>query len=175
MTPRQRRMIRRAGKTPHRDPSEQMGELNIVPFLDIVVNLMLFLLATSAAVLATAETNVESPALCHGAHCRRPQESMQLSVTVADEGIVVASRSRRLGAGCDDAGLGPGPTIALASGGDHDFAALAACLERVRERYPQEREVILGADPGVRYGAIISAMDAIRPSFPQVRLSAGVR
>jgi len=175
MTPRQRVQIRRAVKARDPDPSEEMGELNIVPFLDIVVNLMLFLLATSAAVLATAETNVESPELCRGAHCARRAESMQLSVTLADGGIVVASRSGRLGAGCDEGSVRSGSTLAVPSGGDYDFEALVACLGRVHERYPEEREVILGADPGVRYGAIIGAIDAIRPSFPIVRLSAGVR
>ena len=51
LTPQQRAYIRRRTKVHDPDPSEIAGELNIVPFLDIVVNLIMFLLATSEAVL----------------------------------------------------------------------------------------------------------------------------
>ncbi|MCC6877917.1 MAG: hypothetical protein IT378_26640, partial [Sandaracinaceae bacterium] len=55
---RLRRELRRARA--RKDTSDTPGgELNIVPFLDVVVNLMLFLLATSSAALALAQHDSE--------------------------------------------------------------------------------------------------------------------
>ncbi len=160
MTPLQRAKIRRATQRRDHDPSESERELNIVPLLDIVINLMLFLLATSAATMALAETRAELPGTCPG-DCRR-EPGLELSVTVADGAMVVASRHGRL--------------EAIPRGADgYDFAALAARLAEVHEAHPEERAVILSADPMVPYEAIVAAMDAIHGSFEDVRLSAGVR
>ena len=171
MTPRQRRMIRAATRRSEADPSEIEGELNIVPLLDIVVNLMLFLLATTTATMAVAETDIATPSTCVGC---RGRASMQLSVTVADRGIIVASNAGQLGPGCDAVGGPAGLTIPTVDG-RYDFAALGSCLERVHARFPEEREMILSADPAVPYEAVIGALDAIRPSFEETRISAGVR
>ena len=62
LSPSQRARVRRATHVREPDPSEQTGELNIVPLLDIVVNLMLFLLATTAAVMTLAQEDVSGGA-----------------------------------------------------------------------------------------------------------------
>lgn len=177
LTPRQQMMVRRATRRSEPDPSERPGELNIVPFLDVVVNLMLFLLATAAVTAAVAQTESETPASCRG--CGGAAGGLDLSVTIADEGIFVASRTGRLAPGCAGTSEAASPTVARGAAG-HDFAALRACLTRVSDRFPDEREVILSADPLVPYEDLIRAMDAARgdaerPLFPRVRLSAGLR
>lgn len=169
---RTRALIRKKLKREEPDPSETAGELNIVPLLDIVVNIMLFLLATTAATMAVAEHQTESPSTC--SNCPGGERSMQLSVTVADGGIIVASREGRLAPGCEEVGGATSPTVPRAGRG-YDFEALASCLTRIHERFPQEREVVLTADPGVQYEWLIGAMDAIAPNFEDIRLSAGVR
>ncbi|MBX3274382.1 MAG: biopolymer transporter ExbD [Sandaracinaceae bacterium] len=162
MTPRQRLAIRRATRSLDADPSETPGELNVVPLLDVVVNLMLFLLATSAATIAIAEVQTELPPLCPGARCGSvPGEA--LSVTVTDTGLVLAGRSGRHA------------TVPRAPDGAYDFAALGVALARARTAHPRERAVTLSADPMVPYADLVAAMDAIRGPFEQVRLSAGVR
>ena len=67
LTSQQRAHIRRRSKYHEPDPSELAGELNIVPFLDIVVNLIMFLLATSEAVLAIIKIEAQLPKLSAGA------------------------------------------------------------------------------------------------------------
>lgn len=171
--------IRRASRRREPDPAERGGELNIVPFLDVVVNLMLFLLATTAATtVAMAQSTASTPGLCRG-HCERGEPGLGLSVTVLEEGLVVAGRDGRLAPGCEGTTGASGPTIPRGLAGQ-DFDALRACLVRVHARFPDEREVVLSADPSVRYEALIGAMDAARgdadaPLFTDVRLSAGVR
>ena len=162
MTPRQRATVRRATRRRDLDPSEQEGELNIVPLLDIVINLMLFLLATAAATMALAETDATLPGTCRGWDCHRVP-SMELSVTLPDEAVVLASREGRI------ARL-PNPRP-----GVYDFDGLGAQLARTHEALPDEHAVVLTADPMVPYEALIGAMDAIHGSFEDVRLSAGVR
>jgi biopolymer transport protein TolR len=177
MSPRLRRALRAASRRPDLDPSEHPGELNIVPFLDVVVNLMLFLLATSAATMALAQVEVEPPASCQ--RCPGVRRGLDLSVTLASSGISVAGRGGRLAPGCEELTSGPGVTIAARPEG-YDFSALRACAARVHAAYPEEDSVILTADPHVPYADVIAAMDALRGSagaelFPRVRLSAGLR
>ena len=50
LTPRQRAYVRKRTRIPDADPSELSDELNIVPFLDIVVNIVMFLLMTLTTV-----------------------------------------------------------------------------------------------------------------------------
>jgi len=151
-------MVRRAlRRRPTPVPSETESELNIVPFLDIVVNLMLFLLATSAATMTLADIDTSLPGTCRGARCART-ESMQLSATITERGFVVTSRDGGL---CDLDG--------------HDLEALGRCLDRVHQRFPEERAMVLGADPMIPYDTVVGAMDAIRPRFDTLQLAAGVR
>lgn len=178
MTPRQRRMVR-AAKKAEPDPSERGGELNIVPFLDIVVNLMLFLLATSAVTMAVAQIEAELPATCGGPDCPRTPPALDLSVSITGRGIVVAGQRGWLAPGCGDTSPSAVVTVPR-TGRGHDYDALRACAERVHAAYPHERSVILTADPEVAYEDVIAAMDAMRgseeaPLFSRVRLSAGVR
>jgi biopolymer transport protein TolR len=53
----QRSKIRRLSQPKELAPDEEGGELNIVPFLDIVVNILIFVLSTVAVTFtATIET-----------------------------------------------------------------------------------------------------------------------
>jgi len=61
LTPAQRQYIRKRTKVEDLDPSEMAGELNIIPFLDIVVNLIMFLLMTTTVVLAVVQIDTELP------------------------------------------------------------------------------------------------------------------
>ena len=174
LSARQQLEIRKATRRREVDPSERPGELNIVPFLDVVVNLMLFLLATSAAAAALAQAEAELPSTCHGPGCGERPPGLELSVTVTSDGVYVAGRGGRLAPGCRDTTTASGPTVPRTARG-HDLAALERCAAHIAERFPDEREVILSAEPQVPYEDLIGVMDATRPSFPEVRLSAGVR
>lgn len=178
LSPRQRRLLRRATRARDLDPSEQGGELNIVPFLDIVVNVMLFLLATTTAAIAVAQVEVELPATC-ATGCQRPPRSLNLSVTVAEEGVFVSGEGAHLAPGCADTTSRAVVTVPRTARGQ-DFAGLRDCLRAVHRRFPEEDSLILTADPLVPYEDVVQAMDAARgdahePWFSRVRLSAGLR
>jgi len=183
LTPRQLAYVRKRTRHSEPDPSEVAGELNIVPFLDIVVNLILFLLATSAQVLLVAELDAHLPSLSRGRRASSSQEegsTLNLSITIADNGIIVSGSGGKLAPGCEQ--MQPGRVITVPRRGDGTYAwdELTRCAARVHRQFPDESQVILSADPNIEYQHILSAMDAVRaegtePLFPDVMLSAGVR
>lgn len=183
LTPRQSSYIRKKTKHDEPDPSEVAGELNIVPFLDIVTNLIIFLLATSQAVLAVAELDAHLPTLSRSRSARPSTEAQEttlnLSVTVTQGGIIVAGSGGKLAPGCEV--MQPGRVITVPRvGAEQDWAGLTRCMAQVHSRFPDEHQVILTADPDIEYLQIVNAMDAVRtngtdPLFPDIMLSAGVR
>ncbi|AKF03332.1 ExbD/TolR family protein [Sandaracinus amylolyticus] len=183
LTPRQQAYVRKRTKHDEPDPSEVAGELNIVPFLDIVVNLILFLLATSAQVMIVAELDAHLPSLSRGRRASSSTEqgsTLNLSVTIAENGIIVSGSGGKLAPGCTQMQSGRVITVPRGGDGTYNWRALTECVARVHSQFPDENQVILSADPSIEYEHIIQAMDAVRaqgtdPLFPNVMLSAGVR
>lgn len=166
-----RRLLRRALRA--RSDEQASGELNVVPFLDIITNIVLFLLATSASVMAVSEVRADLPGFGPG----RPQP-LQLSVTLTDRGAVMSTREAHVGPDCGPTAV-PTPTAAVTADG-YDFAALTVCARRLHDAFPDETSVVLSADPRVPYRDFIRAMDALRADgdvimFPDVHVSAGLR
>lgn len=196
LTSAQRQYIRKRTKVEELDPSEMMGELNIIPFLDIVVNLIMFLLMTTTVVLAVVQIDTELPEYRRGVGGRgaSPEETLNLNVTVAEEGIIVAGSGGKLAPGCTTTATGRVITVpkkmlpVLTDYGEptgqqamqYDWAGLTACVASVKREYPEERQVTISADPLIEYQHLVGAMDAVRMKdteelFPEVLLSGGVR
>ncbi|MBX7195165.1 MAG: biopolymer transporter ExbD [Sandaracinaceae bacterium] len=192
LSPRQKAYVRKKTKIHDLDPSETSGELNIVPFLDIVVNIIMFLLTLSAYIVATSELDARLPTTSRGGRGGvQPQASLNLSVTIAENGIIVAGSGGKLAPGCTTMQQGRVITVpnlpsaqtdANADGlpDIYDWRGLTRCLATVKGQFPDESQVILSADPNVEYRHLIAAMDAVRadgelPLFPEMLLSAGVR
>lgn len=192
LSPRQKAYVRKKTKPHDPDPSEVAGELNIVPFLDIVVNIIMFLLTLTAYIVATSELDARLPVTSRGGRGGvRPEATLNLSVTIAENGIIVAGSGGKLAPGCTQ--MQPGRVITVPnlpnaqadSNGDgfpdvYDWRGLTRCLATVKATYPDESQVILSADPSVEYRHLVAAMDAVRadgelPLFPEMLLSAGVR
>ena len=179
-TPRQRAYIRKRTKDVHVDPSEMVGELNIVQFLDIVVNLIMFLLATTEAVLLISQIESDLPKIARGAS--RPSEvatPLNLNVTVTETGVIVSGSGGKLAPGCTGVEMGRALTVAK-KGTNYDWPGLTDCVARVKQQYQSEHSVTVSADPQVQYEYVVAAMDAVRtkgkdPLFPDVLISVGVR
>jgi len=179
LTSTQRAYIRRRTKYHDPDPSELAGELNIIPFLDVVVNLIMFLLATSEAGLAIVQIEAQLPQLGGGGGGKPKEPGLNLNVTLTEGGVIVTGSGGKLAPGCTDVSTGRVMTVPK-KGADYDWAALTACAVKIKAGYPTEKDVIVGADPTIHYEYIVAAMDALRSKdqkelFPKVLLSAGVR
>ena len=161
LSAQQRSKIRRLTEPKELAPDEEGGELNIIPFLDIITNVMMFVLATvSVTFTATLDT---SPPRAGGRSSAKPdQPSLGLTVIVVQDGFSVKARGGNVAPGCQEAGAG----LAIPKkNNDYDFASLGACAKRLKNLSPDfkdEMSVTVSANPNIPFQAIVSTMDAVR-------------
>ncbi len=142
---------------------EHAGELNIVPYLDVVVNLVMFVLLSMTGLIALGVVNVSAPKLAgeNAAAAPADQPKLLLTVAIAKTGFYVAGAGGVLGADAGKPDVARPPTIPLRDG-KYDSAALGAQMKAIKDRFPSETAVILSADPDVVYDVLIQTMDACR-------------
>jgi biopolymer transport protein ExbD len=154
--------IRRLSQPRELAPDEEGGELNIVPFLDIIVNILIFVLAT-VAVTFTATIETQPPA-SGGSGVRKEIESKALNLTVliVNEGFSIKAAGGNVAAGCD--GVGPGLAIPIKNG-TFDYDGLTDCATKLKQSssdFADETQVYISANPGTDYQTLISTIDALR-------------
>ncbi len=169
----QRSKIRRLTQPKELAADEEGGELNIVPFLDIIMNVLMFVLATVAVTYtATLDSSMGHPA---GKGQRPPSTpTLGLTVIIVPDGFSMKTSGGNVAPGCNGAGSG----LALPKKqGDYDYAGLKDCADKLKHASPdfaEETQVTLTPNSEVRYQVLISAMDALRatekgdPLFPDV-------
>ncbi len=161
LSAQQRSKIRRLTDPKELAPDEEGGELNIVPFLDIITNVMMFVLATvSVTFTATIDT---APPRAGGRSSAKPDTpSLGLTVIVVQDGFSLKARGGNVAPGCQEAGAG----LAIPKkNGEYDFAALGACAKRLKGLSPDfagEMAVTVSANPNIPFQAIVSTMDHVR-------------
>lgn len=162
----QRSRIRRLSQPKDAEPGEEAGELNIVPYLDIITNVMMFVLA-SVSVTFVSSIDTNPPAI---GGSKGPKDvaskALNLSAFITTQGISLKTSSGNIATGCQ--GIGPGVTVPIKDvNGEkiNDYKAVTACakqLKKARPEFEEERQVTITANPGVEYGTIIETMDALR-------------
>jgi biopolymer transport protein TolR len=160
----QRARVRRRSQPRELSPDEEGGELNIVPFLDIIVNILIFVLAT-VAVTFTATITTTPPA-SRGGGVRKEMESTALNLTVfiVNDGFSIKASGGNVAPGC--AGVGPGLAIPRRQG-EYDYGALNACVTRLKRSNPDfaaERQAFITANFGTPYQEVVHVADALRTS-----------
>ncbi len=143
---------------------EHTGELNIVPYLDIVVNLVMFILLSMAGLISLGVLNVSAPKISGesaGGGLAEEKPRLLLTVAVGKQGFYVAGAGGVLGADQSTADTTRPPTIPLRDG-RYDFAALTEQMKVIKAQFPAETQVILSADADVIYETLIQTMDACR-------------
>ncbi len=182
------RKLRELGEELH----EESGELNLVPYLDIVMNLIMFLLATVTFSATLTSINVNLPtalAVPSSQAAPPPQPELNLTISVTDKGFTIATSASVLFRGFRLESPAPGqtsvvqttselPTLPLVNGLP-DLEGLSRVLGQIKERYPAEEKAVLTATPQIPYELIVHTMDAMRSGggkvlFPSVLLSTGV-
>ncbi len=143
---------------------EHAGELNIVPYLDVVVNLVMFMLLSMTGLIALGVVNVSAPKIggeTPAAAAAENQPKLLLTVAIAKTGFYVAGAGGVLGADAATPDATRPPTIPLKDG-KYDFAALGAQMQKIKDQFPNETAVILSADPEILYDVLVQTMDACR-------------
>lgn len=159
---------------------EEMGELNIVPYLDILMNLIIFMLLSMTGLATFGILNVNAPnyGAAAGGGSDSDKPSLLLTVGIAKTGYFVAATGAVLpGVAEGQANPQGAPTIARLANGDYDTKSLTEKMKEVKTAFPQESKVIIAAETDVPYEALVATMDALRETedrkllFPDVTLA----
>src|ERR1700733_3771778 len=129
----QRSRIRRLAAPKELAPDEEGGELNIIPFLDIITNVLMFVLA-SVAVTFTATIDTFPPK-AGGSGARPPTTpTLGLTVLIVPEGFSLKARGGNVAPGCNDTGTGlaVGKTTNAQGAQDYDYATLNQCVKKLK-------------------------------------------
>lgn len=173
LSPAQRSKIRRLSEPKDPAPGDEAGELNVVPYLDIVMNVLIFMLA-SVTVTFTSSIDTTPPSIgSGGVRSDVASEALNLSAFVTSQGISLKTSRGNIMTGCQD--VGPGITVPK-NGDAYDFAGVTACAKRLKnasDKFKDETQVTITANPGIDYKTIIDTMDALRSDgtqelFPEV-------
>jgi biopolymer transport protein TolR len=152
---------------------EEVGELNIVPYLDIVTNLLMFMLLSTVGIVTLGVLDVGTPRIGEpdGATAQtttpdQPKEELNLTVAITDRGFFVAGAGGVLG---DKGGKDPTagmdttrePTVPMKNG-KYDYDGLTSQMATIKAGFPNESRVILVAEMATQYEIIVQTMDACR-------------
>lgn len=152
------------------------GELNIVPYLDIMVNLIMFMLVAQATVVSLGMIDVTAPtyaAVDSGGDGKssedNPKKLKRLTVGVAQRGFYIAAIGGVLpgqseeSAGVTAAGVQTRPpSVPLLPDGAYDFKALARQMRGIKNKFPDTKAVYVAADNNIPYEVIVATLDATR-------------
>lgn len=176
MTPGRLRTKLRKIREQAEEMQEEGGELNLVPYLDIVTNVIMFLLATMTFAAALGDINVSSPTTATPAQLQNqpppePKNDLNLTVSISDKGFTIAASGAVLYSGFsfDAAGnLAPSPSGTLPTipkkGNDWDYDGLARAMAMIKSTPTAraETKVIVNANPEIVYDVVVQVLDACR-------------
>ena len=142
----------------HTDHALDEGELNLTPYLDVVMNLVVFLMASTALVGSLHLVDVDAPGSC--ASCAAPA-GFQPVLSLSASGAVIAA---------SDGSVSP-----QMLSGPLDPAALTDALASWKQQYNLGDRIDVRATPGLPYQELVTALDAAREDagqllFPTPRL-----
>jgi biopolymer transport protein TolR len=165
------------------DEAHEGGELNLVPYLDILVNTVIFLLATTVSVVPLANVRAEAPRYVPPPRVGAGPGALNLTVAVSAGGFIVGGAGGVLR---NERGMLP--TIAFeGTPSARHLAALGKLAATIKKQHPGERRVHLTADARVPYRIVVRTADVLRGRstarctgtdgcmFDRVVFAAGVR
>jgi biopolymer transport protein ExbD len=154
---------------------EEAGELNLVPYMDIVTNIIIFLLASVVNQVALGNINVSSPTIQAGGgpsdEAPPDKPPLNLTITVGSSGYVVAASGGVL------------PAIPKLPNGQYDYKTLTTKLKEIKTNpdNADETKATFNADAMIPYDIVIATLDAMRQAedgkilFPDVNFAAGIQ
>lgn len=172
MTRRQVRAAMRRLRTESEELEEDTGEINLVPYMDIVTNIIIFLLASVVNQVPLGSVNVSVPTIGVGAAEASPEPEkppLNLTVTLAANGFIIAGSGAVI------------PPLPKLPNGQYDFEGLTNKLVQIKhEIAPDETKATFNADAYIPYELVIKTLDAMREDqkgkalFPDIGFATGI-
>jgi biopolymer transport protein TolR len=176
-----RRAVARRAEATEQEEIET-GEINLVPYLDIVTNLLLFLLASISAGYVLGQINTTLPDHAPAAAAAQPvdpsknpdEQSLQLIVAVTKTRVLLWSMTGLEGTAAAPKAIAGRLPAALGEPARYELEKINAALHEIatrrwkgKLRARQTYEIILMADGSIAYETIIATMDALRRKLPE--------
>ena len=146
---------------------EEGQELNIVPYLDILMNLIMFMLLSITGLSAFGILNVNAPN--YGGPTTQVTDEgdkpkLLLTVLISKAGFYVAATGGVVGQQQQNQAdpTAAAPSIPKKADGTYDYTALTENMVNVKKEFPSESKVIVGAEADIPYEVLVQTMDAIR-------------
>jgi biopolymer transport protein TolR len=162
-------------------------ELNLIPYMDVVTAILIFMLFTSTGLIQIGVINVNAPRYKDpleemGSGQEDDQEEkkqLNLTVGITYKGLFIAGVGGVLGQVTEEEESAPkGPTIPLlltdAACRDamtknlpppvtcYDYDRLTREMIKIKDQFPQETKIIIYAQPDVPYEVLVRVMDSTR-------------
>ncbi len=140
-------------------------DINIVPVIDLMSVLIVFLLITavwnqiSMIQLATSIYGKKSDD--QQVQEKKPDDlQIPLRLDIKLDSYVLVFRDKS--------------TLISNANGDYDTKTLSEELRRVKEAFPNKTDIVISVEDEITYGSLVKGMDvAITEKFPQVSISTG--
>lgn len=155
----------------------------LIPVMNLVCMLIPFLLL-SAAFVQYASINVQAPKIQSSQQQQPPPQDrmpLNLTVMVTDAGFIIKVdpqyRMPWMSQATDSANTGP--DIPKKPDGKYNYEDLLEKIKEIKDKHPDESQVIIGMEDTLKFDILIKVMDATRgtdtsPLFPDVVLTRGI-
>lgn len=140
------------------EAAETGVELNLTALMDILSNLLFFLLASFGATIIMVINGSVPVQSADKSDVSTGKQAVTLQVSLSKEGYEISAA----GPQHTPEELAPLAAKLPFKGADPDYKGLTAHLMRVKEKYPKSDTMILTPEPGLRYEVLIKTMDAAR-------------
>jgi biopolymer transport protein ExbD len=154
------------------EAEEETGDINLVPYMDIVTNIIIFLLASVVTQVSLGNINASSPTIGAGpaeAETKPDKPPLNLTVTVAANGFIIGGSGAVI------------PPVPKLPSGQYDFEGLTNRLAEIKKEVAgDETKAIFNADAYIPYELVVRTLDAMREDkngkalFPDIAFSAGL-
>jgi biopolymer transport protein TolR len=173
MTRKQVRSAMRRMREHAEEAEDENTEINLVPYLDIVTNIIIFLLASVAYNVEFANVNVTLPIILQGgagADNEPEKPPLNLTVSAGATGFTIGASGGFL------------PVIPKLNNGKYDYKTLTDKLMEFKAlpENAAETKATFNADAQIPYDIVVETLDAMRETpagkllFPDVVFSAGI-
>ena len=139
-------------------------ELNLTALMDILSNLLFFLLASFGATIVMAINGTVPVQSADKSDVADTKQTVTVNIKLTKTGFEIAP----MGMSQTEEELGPMRKTIAADGDKMNYDALAEHLKAIKQKWPRSDTIILTPEAGVSYDVMIRTMDASRETEMQV-------
>jgi biopolymer transport protein TolR len=142
----------RGSRTHKEEEGIEGTELNLVPYLDIMVNLIMFMLVTYTVMADLGMISFNPPAAGPTTQMGKKQDEKPLLLTVGitDNGFSLLT---------PDSGM---EVVPKKADGAYDYKELTRRLARIKAEVKVDPHLIIAAEGTIKYDIVVQTMDASR-------------